>query len=763
MNVTLGLVILTIIIIVIVGAIIVLLRALRKSPQGKALVRTGMGGTKVVLDGGLFVFPIMHTVEEMDISLKTIEVHRTGSEGLICKDNMRADIKVVFFVRINKDEKSVKEVAQTIGCKRASQQETLNNLFDAKFSEALKTVGKGFDFINLYTQREEFKKEILKTIGTDLNGYELDDCAIDYLEQTSLADLDQKNILDAQGIKKIEELTSVEQERTNQIRRNREQTIKEQDVEARKNIIRLEKQQIEEEQRQKREIAELTSEQENAAKQVVIEKDLQTELIRKNSEQKLGEAEEEKQRQIILARLNKEELEKVQIQLVDTEEQKAIANKERIVGVAEIEKEQILEEKKRDIQIIIKERKAEEKKTVEEDQKIEDVKQLAVAERAKKVAEIEASKEAEMQKIIQTRRAESDKLAAEVKAQQMVIEADAKKAAAQKEAEARKINAEALAAEEATVGLAEADVMKAKAEAKEMEGVTEANILQKKAEAEAKAIEMKAQAEKIKGLAEVDIIKEKGNTEADVIERQGLAKAKVTEEQGLAEAKVKEKQGLTEAQIIEQQGLAEAKVTEQKGLAEAQTVEKHGLAEAKTIGEKLVSEAKGIEAKANAMKLLDGVGREHEEFKLRLEQQKEIRIAEIQAELGIAESHARVLASAMQNAKIDIVGGETEFFNNILNAIKRGKTIDKLMDSSQQLQAVKGALLGDGEDNILTRIGSFVSHYGISTETVKNVTLSALLLQLYNKAVGEDKGVIENLMQTVKSLGMSDDAADKVL
>ena len=749
--------------IILVGAVIVLLKALRKSPQGKALVRTGMGGTKVVLDGGLFVFPILHTVEEMDISLKTIEVHRTGSEGLICKDNMRADIKVVFFVRINKDEKSVKEVAQTIGCKRASQQETLNNLFDAKFSEALKTVGKGFDFINLYTQREEFKKEILKTIGTDLNGYELDDCAIDYLEQTSIADLDQKNILDAQGIKKIEELTSVEQERTNQIRRNREQTIKEQDVEARKNIIRLEKQQIEEEQRQKREIAELTSEQENAAKQVVIEKDLQTELIRKNSEQKLGEAEEEKQRQIILARLNKEELEKVQIQLVDTEEQKAIANKERIVGVAEIEKEQILEEKKRDIQIIIKERKAEEKKTVEEDQKIEDVKQLAVAERAKKVAEIEASKEAEMQKIIQTRRAEADKLAAEVKAQQMVIEADAKKAAAQKDAEARKINAEALAAEEATVGLAEADVMKAKAEAKEMEGVTEANILQKKAEAEAKAIEMKAQAEKIKGLAEVDIIKEKGNTEADVIERQGLAKAKVTEEQGLAEAKVKEKQGLTEAQIIEQQGLAEAKVTEQKGLAEAQTVEKHGLAEAKTIGEKLVSEAKGIEAKANAMKLLDGVGREHEEFKLRLEQQKEIRIAEIQAELGIAESHARVLASAMQNAKIDIVGGETEFFNNILNAIKRGKTIDKLMDSSQQLQAVKGALLGDGEDNILTRIGSFVSHYGISTETVKNVTLSALLMQLYNKAVGEDKGVIENLMQTVKSLGMSDAAADKVL
>merc|ERR1711935_182316 len=220
----------------------------------------------------------------------------------------------------------------TIGCIRASEQATLNSLFDAKFSEALKTVGKGFNFVDLYTEREEFKKGILKTIGTDLNGYVLDDCAIDYLEQTSLSDLDQKNILDAQGIKKIEELTSKEQESTNQIRRNREQTIKEQDVETKKNILRLEKQQIEEEQKQKREISELTTEQENAAKQVMINKNLETELIQKQSEQKLGEAEEDKQRQIILARLNKEELEKVQQQLVETEEQKAIENREKVVG-----------------------------------------------------------------------------------------------------------------------------------------------------------------------------------------------------------------------------------------------------------------------------------------------------------------------------------------------------------------------------------------------------------------------------------------------
>lgn len=704
--------------IIFIGFILLVARAHKKVPQGKALIRTGFGGAKVALDSGMFVIPILHKVEEMDISLKTIEVHRAGSEGLICKDNMRADIKVVFFVRVNKDKDHVVEVAQTIGCLRASEQATLNSLFDAKFSEALKTVGKGFDFVDLYTEREEFKKGILQTIGTDLNGYVLDDCAIDYLEQTSLSDLDQKNILDAQGIRKIEELTSKEQESTNQIRRNREQVIKEQDVEAKKNILRLEKQQIEEEQMQKRQIAELTTEQENAAKQVLISKNLETELIQKESEQKLGEAEEDKQRQIILARLNKEELEKVQQQLVQTEEQKAIENREKVVGIAKIEKEKILEENKRDIQVIIKERKAEEKKTVEEDQKIEDVKQIAAAERSKKVAEIDASKEAEMQKIIQTRRAEADKLSAEVKAQQVVIEADAKKAASQKEAEARKISAEALAAEEATVGLAEADVMKAKAEAKEMEGTTEANILHKKAEAESKAIQLKAEAERVKGLAEAEVVKEKG---------------------------------LAEAEVVKEKGNIDATVTEQKGLAEAKVIE-----------QKLSSEAKGIEAKANAMKLLDGVGKDHEEFKLRLAQQKDIKLAEIQAQFGIAESQAKVLASALQQAKIDIVGGETKFFDSIINAINKGKSIDRMIDNSHNLQAIKGALLGDGNDNLISRISSFVDHYGISTESVKNLTLSALLSKIYSKATGDDKDVVMSLIETVSRLGMGGEEAGKL-
>ena len=111
-----------------------------------------MGGTRVSFSG-MFVIPVVHRVEYMDISVKRIEIDRRGEQGLICKDNLRADIVVAFFVRVNNTMQDVIKVAQSLGCVRASDRQALVELFDAKFSEALKTVGKQFDFSELYTKR----------------------------------------------------------------------------------------------------------------------------------------------------------------------------------------------------------------------------------------------------------------------------------------------------------------------------------------------------------------------------------------------------------------------------------------------------------------------------------------------------------------------------------------------------------------------------------------------------------------------------------
>ncbi len=654
----------------------------RKIPQGEALVRTGFGGTAVAFDKGLYVIPVLHKVEIMDISIKKIEIERTGVNGLICKDNIRADIKVAFFVRVNKSVEDIINVAQTIGCNRASEIDTLRSLFDAKFSEALKTVGKKFEFVELYEARREFRDEIVNIIGTDLNGYILDDCAIDDLEQTSLSVMKADNILDAEGIKKITELTAAQNIKSNLIKRDEEKIIRKQDVEAREAILELDKQLAEKEEQQKREIANIKAREEAETLKVSEEERLKSETARINTEEKVKVAEENMQRQIIVAAKNKQRTDAVETERVEKDRMLEATERERIVTLAQIEKEKVVEVEKKNIQDVIRDRVMLEKGVVEEQENMKDIEAFKTADRDKQV-KITIAEAAAQEDLIKTiKAAEAQKEAAKQKAEEINIEAQAKKEASEKEAEARKTLAEAQAKEEATLGMSEAQVMHAKADAREREGLVEANVIEKTAKAEAAGIQAKAEAIREEGLAEAEVIKEKA-----------------------------------------------------------------------------LADAAGIEEKAEAMKKLDGVGKEHEEFKLRLDKELQVDLAHINIQKEIADAQAEVIGEALKAANIDIVGGETMFFEQIMGQITKAKGFDRLVQHSDNIQDVKDAILGseDVKGNLLEKVKEFATKYGISSEDIKNLTIANLLLELKQKTTDPDENnLFTNLFNLANGLGLSD-------
>ncbi|WP_010228154.1 flotillin family protein [Gillisia marina] len=654
----------------------------RKVPQGQALIRTGFGGTKVATDKGMYVVPVFHKVEIMDVSVKKIQIERIAHEGLICKDNMRADIKVAFFVRVNNDVEYIKKVAQTIGVERASKIETLEDLFEAKFSEALKTVGKKFEFIELYEARREFRDEIVDIIGTDLNGYTLEDCAIDFLEQTSVTELKPDNILDAEGIKKITELTAIQNVKANLIKRDEEKTIRKQDVEAREAILELDKQLAEKEEQQKREIANIMSREQAETLKVGEEERLKSETARIFTQEKVKVAEENMERQIIVAAKNKERTEAVETERVEKDRLLEATERERVVTLAQIEKEKVVEVEKKNIQDVIRDRVTLEKGVVEEQENMKDIQAFKTADRDKQVKITIAEANAEESLITTIKAAEAQKEAAKQKAEEINIEALAHKEASEKQADARKILAEAQAKEEATVGMSEAQVMHAKADANERQGIVEASIIEKKAKAEASGMEAKADAKRKDGLAEAAVIKEKA-----------------------------------------------------------------------------LADAAGIEEKANAMKKLDGVGKEHEEFKLRLDKDLQVDLAHINIQKDIADAQAQVIGDALKAAKIDIVGGETMFFDQIIGQITKAKGYDRLVENSTNIQDVKDAVLGNGDvhANLLERVKDFADKYGISSEDIKNLTISKLLMDLKQKSNdAEEHTIFGGLLDMAKSLGLSD-------
>ncbi len=661
------------------GILIAFSRFFRKVQQGQAIVRNGVGGTTASFNG-MWVLPVLHQAEQMDISVKRVEIERQGSEGLICKDNMRADIKVAFFVRVNKNIEDVLRVAQSIGCQRASSVDTIRTLFDAKFSEALKTVGKRFDFVQLYNERDHFKDEILKVIGTDLNGFTLDDCAIDFLEQTAIEHLDPDNILDAEGIKKITELTAAQAKLANQIQRDKERVIKQQDVQTREAVLELERQLAETEAKQQRDVESVRARETAEMMKVQEEERLKAARARIAVEEELAIANENKDRQILVAQRNKERTDAVEIERVTRDRDLEIIERERVTTLKSIEKEKSVEVERKNIQEVIKERVVLEKTVVVEQQKIKDTEAFATADREKQVAltnaekaaqeqliqkikEAEAAKQAaqlaaEQVAFSQTKAAEASKQAAELHAQELLTLAEARQEASGKDASATKVLAEAEAARSAAIGLGEAQVLVAKAEASQKQGQVDAEVAQLK----------------------------------------------------------------------------------------------------------LAAEADGITKKAAAMKLLENAGREHEEFKLQLEKQKAVELAQIHIQKDIAAAQAGVLGEAMKSAKIEIVGGETQFFDKITNAIGTGRALDRMVEGSRTLTDIKETFFNGDPEYFKAQVRQLVDQFGVTSDDLKNLTVATLIGRLVG--LNPDSGTLNKLtgmLGAATRFGLADQSASALL
>ncbi|MGJ7419321.1 flotillin family protein [Streptomyces cinereoruber] len=644
--------------------VLVVGRLFRKVEQGKALIVSKMRKVDVTFTGQV-VLPVLHKAEVMDISVKTIEISRTGRDGLICRDNIRADIRISFFVRVNKTAEDVIRVAQAIGTARASDKDTLQELFNAKFSEALKTVGKQLDFTDLYTKREELRFRIIEIIGIDLNGYSLEDAAIDYLEQTPLNQLDPGNILDAQGIRKITELTAAENVRTNEFRQHEQKEITRQNVDAREAILELERRQADAEIKQKREIDTVRAREEAETARVVEEERLRAQSAFLKTEEQLGVQRENQAREVAVAQKNRERVIAVENERIEKDRLLEVIARDRETELTRISAEKEVEAERRDIAEVIRERVAVDRTVAEQEESIKRLRAVEEAERNRQAIVIAAEAEAQERLVKDIKAAEAAEQAAVHRAAEELTLAEARNKAADMDARAKIRLAEGIQAEAAAEGLAAVQVR---------------------------------------------------DKEADVIEKAGRAEAEATGARLRAEAA-----GARE------KALAEAEGAREKALAEAEGAREKALAEATAIGEKLKAEAAGLTEKAAAMAALDEASRTHEEYRLRLEAEKEVRLAGLDVQRQVAEAQATVLATGLENADINIVGGESVFLDRLVQSVSLGKSVDGFVGSSQTAQALAGPWLDGSQpftEDLTNVLGS------LSSSDVRDLSVSALLAKL---------------------------------
>ncbi|WP_405861151.1 flotillin family protein [Streptomyces sp. NBC_01515] len=708
-------------------------RLFRKVEQGRALIVSKTKKVDVTFTGAV-VLPVLHKAEFMDISVKTIEIRRTGREGLICQDNIRADIHISFFVRVNKTVEDVIKVAQAIGTQTASDPVAIQDFFAAKFSEALKTVGKQLDFVDLYTKREEFRDRIIQVIGTDLNGYHLDDAAIDFLEQTPMTQLDNQNILDAQGIRKITELTTIEHVRTNEFQRTEQKEITRQNVDARETILELERRQAEAEIKQRREVEVLRAREEAATAKVQEEERLGAQAAFLRTEEQLGVQRENQAREIAVAQKNRERVIAVENERIEKDRLLEVIARERETSLSGIAKDKEVEAERREVADVVRERIAVDRTVAEQEEAIKKLRVVEEAERTRQAVIIAAEAEAQEKLVKDIKGAEAAEAAAKHRAGEQLTLAEARLKSADLDARAKLRLAEGIQAEAAAAGLAEVQVRDKEAEVTVKAG---------RAEAEATGARLRAEAEG----TEARLRAEAEGTRAKV-----LAEAEGVRANALAEAEGAQAKVLAEAEGVRANALAEAEGAQAKVLAQAEGVRANALAEATGIGEKLKAEAEGLTEKAAAMAALDDASRGHEEYRLRLQAEKEIRLAGLDVQRQVAEAQATVLATGLEHADIDIVGGDSVFLDRLMSSISFGKSVDGFVSNSQTAQALARPWL-DGTSNIADDLARVLGP--VSTADVQNLTVSALLVKLMTSDPA-NAGQVRQLLDKAGELGLAD-------
>lgn len=398
-----------------------------RSSKERAFVRTGMGGQKVVMNGGAFVLPIVHDVIPVNMNTLRLEVSRGREKALITRDRMRVDVISEFYVRVQASPEAIASAAQTLG-QRTAQPEQLKELLEGKFVDALRTVAAEMTMEELHEKRGEYVRRVRETVAEDLlqNGLELESASLTQLDQTAMEFFNPSNAFDAEGLTRLTE----EIERRKKIRNDIEQDTM---IQIRNKNLEAEK---------------LSLDIDREAEAARLQQEREIEFARASQRADLARERAEKQQMAERAELVARQ--QVELARIETErelEGERIA-KEREIEAAEIERRRSLElaEQLRAIAVAEQSRAQSEAQAaadlaradaVTAEERVFTARETEMATRRKAIELILAAQEAEREALRLKVAAEAERIAADDRGQAVRAQAEA-------EADADKIRSLAL-------------------------------------------------------------------------------------------------------------------------------------------------------------------------------------------------------------------------------------------------------------------------------------------------------------------------------
>lgn len=390
-------------------------RLYRRSSKELAFVRTGLGGQKVVMDGGAIVLPVFHECVNINMNTLKLEVSRAGADSLITLDRLRVDAVAAFFVRVIPSVDGVANAAQTLG-QRTMHPDSLKELVEDKFVDALRAAAVSMSMHQLLDKRADFIQAVQNAVSEDLlkNGLELESVSLTRLDQTPIKFFDAQNAFDAEGLTKLTQQTQQRAMERNEIEQDTAVAIAKKNYEATQLKLTIEKEQTFATLQQQQEVATRQAQQTAEVATITAQREREAQQAKIDAERLVQEAEVEKNRAIRQRQIEADR--EVQVAKIEQEKRTTLADQDKLISIAEKSKAQSDAEKQANEARALAAKAEEQVKTARE---------VAIAEREKQIALVAAEQDAQQQAIGVRVAAEAEKDAAQNQAQAVKIKAEA--------------------------------------------------------------------------------------------------------------------------------------------------------------------------------------------------------------------------------------------------------------------------------------------------------------------------------------------------
>ncbi|MHC6646725.1 flotillin family protein [Alteromonas sp. HB246098] len=403
---------------IVVGLIVIGLifaKLYTRATKETAFVRTGLGGEKVIKDGGALVLPVVHEIIPVNMNTLRIEVEKIQKDALITKDRMRVDVKADFYLRVAPNANGISMAAQTLGT-RTTRAEEVKKLMESKFVDVLRAVAAEMSMTEMHEQRADFVQKVQQSVANDLekNGLELESVSLTGFDQTDLQFFNENNAFDAEGRARLTKIIEEKRKETNDIQQENRIFIEQRNLAAEKQSLDVKRDEEE---------ARLAQEQVLAFKRQEQKAEIAKQREMKEREER--EAEIAKNRAIEAAEIEKSrEIETQEIAKRQALEQARIRQQQEVEVSEQVK--QIAVATKSEEESAARAKAAEaEKQKVEKEEAVLTAKSVAEAERKKQIEVIDARKEAEREAVGITVEAQAKKEAAENSAAAILTEAKA--------------------------------------------------------------------------------------------------------------------------------------------------------------------------------------------------------------------------------------------------------------------------------------------------------------------------------------------------